>query len=141
MRGLVIGLVGALVWGLTPTVVKFGLATGVSPLAGTFISMAVAVPALGLVLAALGRLRDVGKLDLKTLFLVSLAGVGAILGVVCYYQALSLEPVARVVAVANTAPFFTMLAARLFDPKERVNRAAAVGTVFIFLGVTLAVLG
>lgn len=141
MKGLVIGLVGAVIWGFTPTVVKLGLAAGVSPLAGTFMSMAVAVPVLGAVLLALGRLNGLDKFDLKTLALVALAGIGAILGVVCYYQALSLEPVARVVAVANTAPFFTMLVARLFDPKERVNRAAVVGTALIFLGLALAVLG
>ncbi|MER3398855.1 MAG: hypothetical protein C4315_05225 [Chloroflexota bacterium] len=141
MKGLVISLIGAVVWGITPTVVKLGLATGLSPLAGTFISMAVAVPVLGLVLGALGQLREVSKFDLKTLLLVSLAGIGAILGVVCYYQALSLEPVARVVAVANTAPFFTMLVARLFDPRERINRPAVVGATLIFLGLTLAVFG
>lgn len=141
MKGLAVGLIGAVVWGLTPTVVKLGLTTGLSPLGGTFISMAVAVPVLGLVLGALGRLREVGKFDLKTLLLVSLAGVGAILGVICYYQALSLEPVARVVAVANTAPFFTMLVARLFDPRERINRPAVVGSALIFLGLALAVLG
>jgi len=141
MKGLIISLIGAVVWGITPTVVKLGLATGLSPLAGTFISMAVAVPVLGLVLGALGQLREVSKFDLKTLLLVSLAGIGAILGVVCYYQALSLEPVARVVAVANTAPFFTMLVARLFDPRERINRPAVVGATLIFLGLTLAVFG
>ncbi len=141
MKGLAIGLIGAVVWGITPTVVKLGLATGLSPLAGTFISMAVAVPVLGLVLGALGQLREVSKFDLKTLLLVSLAGIGAILGVVCYYQALGLEPVARVVAVTNTAPFFTMLVARLFDPREQVNRPVVVGAALIFLGLTLAVLG
>lgn len=141
MRGLVVGIIGAVIWGFTPTVVKLGLATGASPLAGTFISMAVAIPVLGGFLVALGRLSGLDKFDLKTLTFVSLAGVGAILGVVCYYQALSLEPVARVVALANTSPFFTMLLARFFDPKERVNRAAVLGTVLIFSGVTLAVLG
>lgn len=141
MRGLLIGIIGAVIWGFTPTMVKLGLAAGVPPLAGTFMSMAVAVPVLGSVLLALGRLKGLDEFDLKTLTLVSLAGIGAILGVVCYYQALSLEPVARVIALANTSPFFTMLLARFVDPKERVNRAAVLGTVLIFSGVVLAVLG
>jgi uncharacterized membrane protein len=141
VRGLLIGIIGAVIWGFTPTMVKLGLAAGVPPLAGTFMSMAVAVPVLGSVLLALGRLKGLDEFDLKTLTLVSLAGIGAILGVVCYYQALSLEPVARVIALANTSPFFTMLLARFADPKERVNRAAVLGTVLIFSGVVLAVLG
>jgi len=136
MRGELLALLAALLWGIAPILDKIALSNGVSIYTATIIRLIGAIVAIVAVSLMLNQM-DLTGFDMKRICLLLIAGViaGAI-AMVFYYTALRILGASRTVPLTAIYPMFTALFSVLFLG-EHVSLRLVVGTVLIVVGIIL----
>jgi len=135
VKGILLSLAAALCWGVTPILIKPGVAEIGSSSAGAFVSYCAATVAMGLLLLNGQRRKQLTQLPFKKSVLpMATAGAFTAGGQLLYYTALGMSPASVVTPLLSIQVlfifFFSFLINRrieLFTPK-----------VFIGMGATLA---
>jgi len=126
----------ALLWGATPIIEKIGLAR-VDPLVGVTIRSFIVTVGLLLLTFLLGKGKELGSLDGKSILLFGLSGVMAgLLGMWTYYSALKVGATSKIVPIAASYPLVTTLLSVLIL-KEGVTFPRVIGTALIVIGIWL----
>jgi len=126
----------ALLWGATPIIEKIGLAR-VDPLVGVTIRSFIVTIGLFLLTFLLGKGKELGSLDGKSILLFGLSGVMAgLLGMWTYYSALKVGATSKIVPIAASYPLVTTLLSVLIL-KEGVTFPRVIGTALIVIGIWL----
>ncbi len=133
MKGEMLALAAALLWGLAPVLDKFALSRGVSIYAANLVRMLGAM----IVLAAASFAAKSLSVDARAAaYLLTAGALGGAIAMLLYYSALLSAPVSRVVAITATYPMFTaVLSAILLG--ESVGLRCVMGILFIVLGIVL----
>ncbi len=136
MKGEVLALLAALLWGIAPIFDKIVASSGVSPYLANVVRT---IGALVFLLASaiiLGQL-EFSSLGYRNAVLLLTAGLmGGGIAMVLYYLALRFAEASRVVPLTSIYPLFTVVFSAILLG-ERVSYKVAVGTVLIVLGVVL----
>ncbi len=126
----------ALLWGATPIIEKIGLAR-VDPLVGVTIRSFIVTVGLFLLTFLLGKGKELGSLDGKSILLFGLSGVMAgLLGMWTYYSALKVGATSKIVPIAASYPLVTTILSVLIL-KEGVTFPRVIGTALIVIGIWL----
>lgn len=126
----------ALLWGATPIIEKIGLAK-VDPLIGVTIRSLIVTVGLFLLTFLLGKGKELGSIDGKSILLFGLSGLMAgLLGMWTYYSALKVGATSKIVPIAASYPLVTTLLSMLIL-KEGVTLTRVIGTAFIVIGIWL----
>ncbi len=126
----------ALLWGATPIIEKIGLAR-VDPLIGVTVRSFIVTVGLFFLTFLLGKGRELGSIDGKSILLFGLSGLMAgLLGMWTYYSALKIGATSKIVPIAASYPLVTTLLSLLIL-KEGVTLTRAIGTAFIVIGIWL----
>jgi transporter family protein len=124
----------ALLWGSTPVLEKIGLGK-VDPLTGVTIRSIAVTLALILYVTLTGKVRDVFRVDAKTVLIFSVTGLMAgLVGMVTYFAALKKGATSQVVPIAATYPLVTAVLSILIL-REQVTPLRLVGTLLIIVGI------
>ncbi len=136
MRGELLAIVAALLWGVAPILDKIALSNGVSIYTATVIRLIGAVVAITAVSVLMDQM-DFTGFDLRRIVILLIAGViaGAI-AMVFYYSALRILGASRTVPLTAIYPMFTALFSVLFLG-ESVSLKLIIGTVMIVVGIVL----
>ncbi len=127
-------------WGTTAILIKLGLSGSSSPVAGAFISYAVAT--IVLIPFLLNRNKRIALTGMKgrALGYFCLTGVSGTTGNLMRYIALSLGPASVVAPIFATYPIFALLLAFVFNRNlEIFSRYVVIGTVITLAGSLLVV--
>ncbi|MBI3945936.1 MAG: EamA family transporter [Armatimonadetes bacterium] len=125
-------------WGGAPIIDKIALGSNkIDPAIGVLIRGITAAVVMGGVVAATGRAKELGSLDLRTaaLFMVS-ALLAAALGQWTYFQALKLGKASQVVPLCGTFPVVAALLGFLVL-RERVTLERVAGILLVVVGIWL----
>jgi len=139
--GQAFGIGGALAYGGSSVLVRYGVADLAPPLVGA--AVALLAGTLGLAIIGARRLdrTSLTQNTKPTVFLV-LAGVMAALGIVASFFALDMAPVVIVSPLQSTSPLFALLGAYLFlGHLEKITLRLVVGSFLVVFGVILITLG
>ena len=129
-------IVTALLWGITPIIEKIGLAK-VDPFIGVTIRSSIVTVGLFILTFLLGKGRALMEVDGKSFLIFGTSGVMAgLLGMWTYYTALKLEATSKIVPIAACYPLVTVLFS-IFILREGVTFSRVVGTALIVSGVWL----
>ena len=131
-------VLAAICWGLAPITEKLGLRGATDPVVGVFVR-SVGVFLGTLVLAAFTPqvLMRAQALSLRTWgYLISGGILASILGQVCFYRALKLGEVSRVVPIGAAYPVLAFLLGVLFF-NESITAIKILGIVLVMAGVYL----
>ncbi len=129
-------IVTALLWGVTPIIEKMGLAR-VDPLVGVTVRSFLVTIGLFFLTFLLGKGKELGSLDGKSIFLFGLSGLMAgLLGMWTYYSALKIGATSKIVPIAASYPLVTTLLSMIIL-KEGVTLTRAIGTALIVIGIWL----
>jgi len=131
---LLLLLLTALLWGVTPVLEKIGLGK-TDPLTGVTIrSLAVTIGLL-LYLISTGRISKVFQVDIKTASIFITTGlIAGLFAMLTYFTALKKGATSQVVPIAATYPLIAA-ALSVLILGEKVNPARIIGTLFIVIGV------
>jgi transporter family protein len=131
---MILLIVTALLWGVTPIVEKIGLAK-VDPLIGVTIRSAIATAGLFILTFAMGKGKALMEVDGKGFLLFGTSGLMAgLLGMWTYYTALKMEATSKVVPIAASYPLVTALLSILIL-REGVTLPRVIGTTLIVVGI------
>jgi transporter family protein len=134
MKGEILALISAVLWGIAPIIDRYVL------LSGAPIYAALTIRAFGALIAILFIvfvLRESLKVEPKTSALLLIAGaIGGALAMVFYYLALESVGASRTVPITAIYPMFTALFSFLLL-SEPLSPKTIVGIAFIVLGVIL----
>lgn len=126
----------ALLWGATPIIEKIGLAR-VDPLVGVTVRSFIVTVGLFFLTFLLGKGKELGALDGKSILLFGLSGLMAgLLGMWTYYSALKVGATSKIVPIAASYPLVTTLLS-IVVLKEGVTLTRAIGTALIVIGIWL----
>lgn len=126
----------ALLWGVTPIIEKMGLAR-VDPLVGVTARSFIVTVGLFFLTFLLGKGKELGALDGKSILLFGLSGLMAgLLGMWTYYSALKIGATSKIVPIAASYPLVTTLLSMVIL-KEGVTLTRAIGTALIVIGIWL----
>lgn len=134
MKGEILALISAVLWGFAPILDRYAL------LSGAQIYTALAVRALGALIAMLfilSVLRGGLAVEAKAAVLLLIAGaIGGAIAMVFYYLALESVGASRTVPITAIYPMFTALFSFLLL-SEPLSPKTIAGIAFIVLGVIL----
>lgn len=136
MKAVVLALLVASIWGMTPIFEKLSLknASPLTVITLRFIFTTACVVAVSLVT---GKYREFATVDSKTLLWILLAGLfGGIIGLFIYFVALQQGLTSRIVPIAATFPLFTAIYAFIFL-NEPISFQRLAGIVLVVLGLVL----
>jgi len=139
VKGILLALGAALCWGVTPVLIKPGVAEIGSSSAGAFVSYCAATLAMGLLLLNRQRRKQLAQLPFKKSVLpMALAGAFTAGGQLLYYTALRTSPASVVTPLLSIQVlfilFFSFLVNRqieLFTPKVFIGMAATLAGTFL----------
>ena len=138
VRGVLLGLATAAIWGVTTVILSMGL-KGIN----TFVANSIRVPVVVLLsLFAAGRRGHLGEIKairwptLRLLLLAGLFGWG--LGGTLYATALQLAGPSRTAIISATAPLFAVPLSMIFL-HEKPTRNTLIGTVLTIAGIALVI--
>ncbi|MBI4301090.1 MAG: DMT family transporter [Chloroflexi bacterium] len=138
--GYIFAIAAALAYAINSIVIKKGLSSFGSPLAGATIAMSFGLMALSILSVRASELRAPNS-KRGALFL-GIAGISAAIGVSANYIALSLAPVVVIAPITSMTPMITILGAHLFlRGTERITSRLVVGSALVVLGVIIITLG
>lgn len=123
---------------LTSILAKIGIQGVESNLATAIRTGVVLLLSWGIVLA-LGKQKEVAKIDGKSWGFLMLSGLSTGLSWLCYYKALQDGPVSAVAPIDKLSILLTVVFAWVFL-KERLNKKAFAGLVLIVVGTLLLLL-
>ncbi|HIQ39463.1 MAG TPA: EamA family transporter [Methanothermococcus okinawensis] len=137
MRGELLALIIAMMWGIFPIIEKKAL-NYIDPSMALFLIVSMNFVVISLVYILTGKVSIGGLKSLPVepvifLGIVSLAGV---LSSYLYYKALKLSSPSKIVVITSIYPFFTIVANSILT-RELPSIKMIVGAFFIFLGIYL----
>ena len=136
MSVIMLLLLTAIMWGVTPILEKVGL-TRVEPLVGLTIRSVVVALLLVVFMLITGKTKEILAVDSRTFLIFALSGaLAGLLGMLTYFAALKLGATSRIVPIAATYPLVTALLSVLILG-ENVTLIRLIGTVLIVLGIWL----
>ncbi len=136
MKGELLALLAALLWGIAPIFDKMVVSTGVSPYTANLVRAFGAIAFLTFATFTLKQF-DVSAFAGRNLaYLVVAGALGGGLAMVLYYKALEITPTSKVVPITSIYPLFTVLLSAIVL-KEGVSLRVLLGTVLIIAGVAL----
>ncbi len=129
-------IVTALLWGITPIIEKIGLAK-IDPLVGVTIRSTIVTVGLFILTFILGKGKSLVQLDARSILIFGASGVMAgLLGMWTYYSALKMEATSKIVPIAACYPLVTAFLSVIIL-KEGVTLTRVVGTALIVTGIWL----
>ncbi|MBM2832182.1 MAG: protein of unknown function transrane [Dehalococcoidia bacterium] len=136
-RGYIFALLAALCWSISSLLIRKGVTTFASPLAGTPISLLVGYlvlfPRQGLSTAFQAR---------RKLWLLLAAGSCSGLGSLLFYSAMSFAPVVVVSPLGNMAPLIAITGSHLFLRRlEKVTLRLVLGALLVLAGAATITIG
>lgn len=131
---LLLLLLTAILWGVTPVLEKIGLGR-VDPLTGVTIRSIAVAFSLIIYLLFTGRIKQVLQADFKAIVIFSVTGlVAGLFGMLTYFVALKRGATSQIVPIAATYPLVTAILSILILG-EHVTLLRIFGTVLIILGI------
>jgi len=129
-------IITALLWGITPIIEKIGLAK-IDPLVGVTLRSTIVTIALLALTFLLGKGKALIQLDGKSVLIFGASGMMAgLLGMWTYYTALKMEATSKIVPIAACYPLVTAFLSVLIL-KEGVTLSRVIGTTLIVTGIWL----
>ncbi len=136
MKGVVLAIIAALLWGIAPILDKIALSNGVSIYTATLVRLIGAVIAILAVSIPINQV-DFTGFDLKRILLLLIAGaIAGAIAMIFYYSALRILGASRTVPLTAIYPMFTALFSFLFLG-ESVSIRLIIGVVLIVIGIVL----
>lgn len=140
MITVILLIITAILWGVTPILEKIGLGSvtdGVKPFTAVAIrSFAISI-ALLIALSVSGGIKEIFQLNRKTIIIFSISGIMAgLLGMLTYFMALKKGAVSRIVPIAATYPLVAAVLS-IIILGEKVTWGRVLGTMFIVVGIWL----
>jgi len=141
LKGMFSAMTAGLIFGLTPVLIKLGLASHGSPVAATLVSHAAASGAiLGLLAGSPARRRNFFGMGKEVLMWFCLGGASVAMAQLFRYVALSMSPMSIVAPIIGTSPLFSLFFSffinrnlETFTPRVILGAVAVVaGTVILF---------
>lgn len=139
--GLSFPLLAAVLLGIDPVFVKFGLAEGTPPLVGVTVRVIAAAAGFGLYLGWV-RLRSGALATPTPTRWVILSGVANTVYLAAFLAALASAPVSVVAPILGASPLFVLVGSVLFlQQDEKVTGRLVAGVLVLVAGVVLIVAG
>jgi uncharacterized membrane protein len=139
-KAYLLGLGVGLAWGVNPIMVKFGLGSSGSPVAGVFISYAAAAIVTSTFLWNSGKRATLASMPRGALGFFGLTGLFSAVAGLMRYIALSLGPASVVSPVISTSPIFLLFLSYVFNRKLEVfSLNVIVGIIAVVVGSILLV--
>ncbi|WP_457550341.1 EamA family transporter [Archaeoglobus sp.] len=136
MKGEILALVSALLWGIAPLFDKYVVSTGVSPYLANLIRVSGALMFLAIV-TFVAKDYSYAKLTIKSITFLLIAGIIASgVAMIVYFQALKLSQASRIVPITSIYPLFTVIFSALLLG-ENVSPKVVIGAVLIVVGLSL----
>jgi len=134
MKGELLALIAALLWGIAPIFDKIVVSSGASPYTANFVRALGAIAFLALAVVIKG---DFEMISLRNVSLLLMAGaLGGGLAMILYFTALRFSTASRVVPLTSIYPLFTVLFSAIVLG-EKLSPKVVVGTALIVVGVAL----
>lgn len=136
MKGEILALIAALLWGIAPLMDKYVVSTGVSPILANFIRVAGALIFLAIATVVAKDLSS-AKLTFKNVAYLLIAGIIASgVAMVIYFQALKLSQASKIVPITSIYPLFTVIFSALILG-ENISPKVVLGALLIVVGLAL----
>ncbi|WP_456327895.1 EamA family transporter [Archaeoglobus sp.] len=136
MKGEILALISALLWGIAPLFDKYVVSTGVSPYLANLIRVSGALLFLAVV-TFIAKDYSSAKLTVKSIAYLLIAGtIASGVAMIVYFQALKLTQASRVVPITSIYPLFTVIFSALLLG-ENISPKVVVGAVLIVIGLSL----
>jgi len=136
MKGEILALIAAVLWGIAPIFDKMVMSSGVSPYLANVVR---AVGALAFLAASalIFKQYDLMELGIRNTVLLLVAGlIGGGVAMVLYFLALKFTQASKVVPLTSVYPLFTVIFSAVILG-ERVSFKVLLGTLLIVVGVIL----
>lgn len=136
LKGILIGLLGALFMGFSPILIKAALPDISSPIMATWISFLFGTLAWLVILTGTRKIGGIKRLGRTSIILFLVAGVMTVIAQLFRFSALGLEQVVIVVPIiAGLSPIFSLIfSAILIREIEGINR-------FVIIGILVSAVG
>ena len=136
LKGILIGLVGASFWGISPILIKFALPGVSSPIAASWLSFIFGSLGWTIIHLARGKIRLIPTLGRNGIILFSLAGTLAATAHVFRFSALQIADVVTIIPLAaGLGPILTLGFAYIFVRKvEGINKMVIAGIIITSIG-------
>ena len=127
-------IITALLWGITPIFEKMGLEK-VDPLIGVTIRSTIVTAGLFFLIFLLGKGKALMEMDGKSFLLFGISGLmSGLLGMWTYFTVLKMEATSKIVPIAASYPLVTAVLS-FFILKEGLTLPRVIGTVLIVVGI------
>ena len=131
-----LALITLIFWGIAPIFGKIGLSK-LSPYTALAVRSFVIAIIMLIILLVRGDIRELAKIDLKSVAFISLEGIFAsLIGHFAYYYALKLGEVSKIVPITSAFPIITVLIAVIFL-SEKMTIFKGSGILLIIGGIVL----
>ncbi len=136
-KAFILSILTAIIWGLAPAFEKMGLRGRLDPYVGVVLRT-IPIVFVGIAgLIALGKIRALETLDVRSVIYVMIGGLLAgFLGQITFYHALKTGEASMVVPLAAVYPLFALFVSVLFLG-EAFTWYKLVGIVLIVAGIAL----
>lgn len=140
MNAFVWAIIAAFIWGIVPLIEKLGLSR-VSPLAGLFYRSLGVVIGIILLAAFMLKPQEIKSVDLRSATLLILGGfLASFAAQICFYNALKLGEISRVVPLSGSYPLIAFFLGIIFLA-ESFSPLKLAGVSFIVLGIWVLKIG
>ncbi len=136
MKGEILALISALLWGIAPIFDKMVVSSGVSPYTANIVRAFGAVTFLIFSVIVLRQFDQSAFVGRNLIYLLTAGALGGGVAMVLYYMALKFTSASKVVPITSIYPLFTILFSSI-ALGENVSPKVVVGAVLIVLGVAL----
>jgi len=136
MKGELLALLAAILWGITPLLDKTVMSSNLSPYLANVVRVAGALIFLSLATLYM-REYSTTHLTLRNIVYLMIAGIIASgIAMIVYFKALKLTQASKVVPITSIYPLFTVIFSALILG-ENVSPKVVIGAVLIVVGVML----
>jgi len=135
MKGEILALIIAMMWGIFPIIEKKAL-NYIDPSMALFliVSMNFLVISLTYILMGKVSLGSLKTIPLEPVIFLGVVSVAGVLSTYLYYKALKLSSPSKIVVITSIYPFFTIVANSILT-RELPSIKMILGAFFIFLGI------
>ena len=131
-----LALITMIFWGIAPIFGKIGL-TKINPYMALAIRSFIIAIIMLIILLVRGDIKELVKVDLKSVTCIGLEGIFAsLIGHFAYYYALKLGETSKVVPITSAFPLITLFLAILFL-SEKITIFKGSGIILILAGIIL----
>jgi len=131
-----LALITMIFWGAAPIFAKIGL-DKLNPYTALAIRSFIVSIIMLIVISIRGDIKELFKVDLKSLAFIGLEGIfAALFGQFAYYYALKLGETSKVVPIASAFPLITLIIAVMFL-SEKITIMKGSGILLIIAGIVL----